>query len=96
MPTGIMRGIDPQRRVVIPRETLQSVGLQPGDSVEIYSDTTPDGIPVVIIRKYVAGCLNCHNTKEKEEYIEVSGFLFCPHCVEIIAKRAKKQKEEMR
>jgi len=75
---GIIRGIDPQRRIVIPKETLMAAGLEAGDLVEVFSDADTVGRPIVSLVRYTPGCCLCG---EKTTAVEYSGRKFCEHCI---------------
>ena len=51
---GITRRIDDLGRVVIPKETRRSLGMENGDPLEFYIDGDK-----VIMRKYTPGCSHC-------------------------------------
>ena len=88
--TGIIRGLDTQRRVVVPKEALGAVGLRGGDMVEIFSDVTPDGSPCLMIQKYKPGCYLCGwKPTAEQEISEGPGVYFragnkkvCLECME--------------
>ena len=77
--TGIIRGMDPQRRVIIPKETLLAAGLEARDLIELYSDVTPDGVPSIVLQKYQPGCVICSS---RDDMRHVKGKRICYSCVE--------------
>ncbi len=60
---GIIKGLDPQRRLVIPKEVLRAAGFEPGDLLQVWSDVTDDGVPCLYLTKYSPGCVICGTTE---------------------------------
>lgn len=61
--TGIVRKIDHLGRVVIPIELRRNLGIDVGDSLEIY--VTADSI---VLKKYEPGCIFCGETEGLKQY----------------------------
>ena len=85
---GLVRALDPQGRIVVPREMLIPLGIAVGDPVEIMGGQDPEGMPALVIRKYFPGCVLCgeilHNTSD---YIEPHGKPLCKGCLREITIR---------
>lgn len=74
--TGIVRKLDNLGRIVLPIELRNVLSIQPGDSMEIFTD---DGN--IILRKYAPGCVLCGNTKNTELF---AGKLICRECLDAL------------
>lgn len=72
--TGIVRSIDKMGRIVLPMETRKMLSLtEEGTSVEIYTDND-----MVILKKYVPGCIFCN---EADHLIDFHGMKICENCI---------------
>jgi len=49
---GLIRGLDHQRRLVIPKEVLNAAHITPGDEVEMWLGHTEDGKPAIMLQKW--------------------------------------------
>lgn len=85
---GIVRNIDRQRRVIIPKEQLRAAGIEPGDLLGIYSDTGPDGTPVIVLSKYQSGCSICGGELD-EHAQELHSSHICASCILKLVKGVK-------
>lgn len=59
---GIIRALDKQRRLIIPKELLASANIDAGDLVEVWVGQTEDNKPCVILEKVesaTGGCPFC-------------------------------------
>jgi len=79
---SLIRGMDSQRRLTIPTETLRAIGAEPGDLLKIYNSLTPEGDTSIILEKFQPGCTFCDDTTE--EYVELYGKRICHNCVGIL------------
>lgn len=76
--TGMVRKIDELGRVVIPMEMRRSMGIEDGDSFEIFVD---DGR--IVLSKYLPLCIFCGGG---EDLVEYNGKKICKHCRAEIGK----------
>ncbi|MBE6564881.1 MAG: AbrB/MazE/SpoVT family DNA-binding domain-containing protein [Ruminococcaceae bacterium] len=72
--TGMVREIDGLGRFVLPKEIRNTLGIQNGDAVEIYTDGNR-----VILKKYEPGCLFCGNI---DDLVLFEGKLICRGCLD--------------
>jgi len=72
---GIVRKIDPLGRIVLPMELRRTLGIKPGDPVEIYVDGK-----VVCLKTVKLQCVCCGSTDE-DRLIVKNGVHMCPACV---------------
>ena len=63
--TGIVRRVDELGRVVLPVEIRQVMGIDPKDSLEIY---TEEGR--IILQKYQAACAFCQSREDLTSFQE--------------------------
>lgn len=70
--TGIVRKIDMLGRIVVPRETRQSLFIETGDPVEFFYDDE-----CIYLKKYKRGCLFCDSM---EDIINFKGQYICSKC----------------
>ena len=56
---GLVKQLDRQGRIIIPREMLEALDMEVGAPVEILGGLDPDGMPALVIRKYHKGCAVC-------------------------------------
>jgi transcriptional pleiotropic regulator of transition state genes len=77
--TGIIRKIDELGRVVIPMEMRRAMGIEDGDSFEIFVDGEH-----IVFSKYTPFCLFCGNS---DGVIELHGKKICKACRDEIANR---------
>lgn len=76
---GIVRDLDTQGRIVIPKSFRIAINMHEGDSVEIFTDEAQ-----IICRKYQPGCVFCDST---DDIREVRGIRVCRKCAREIARR---------
>lgn len=76
--TGIVRRIDHLGRIVIPMELRAQLEITAGTSMEIYLDGN-----MIVLAKYVRGCLFCGGAEELTEH---RGQLVCRSCISEIAQ----------
>ena len=72
--TGMVREIDGLGRFVLPKEIRNSLGIENGDAIEIYTDGNR-----VILKKYEPGCLFCGNIDGLAMF---EGKLICRNCLD--------------
>lgn len=63
---GLVKALDRQGRIVIPKEMLTALEIEPGTMVEIISGLDPDGMPAIVVRKYHKGCRICAQPVRKD------------------------------
>ncbi|MED4732067.1 AbrB/MazE/SpoVT family DNA-binding domain-containing protein [Aneurinibacillus migulanus] len=71
---GIVRKIDNLGRIVFPIEVRNKLGIQIGDSLEIFMDDEK-----IVFKKYAPGCLFCDFISEIVQY---KGKKICASCLE--------------
>lgn len=76
---SLIRGLDGQRRLTIPKETLRAIGAEPGDYLKVYAGTTPQGATCVIVEKFEPGCALCGGSAPSEFKI-INGKRVCKVC----------------
>jgi len=59
---GLIRVLDRQRRLIIPKEVLKATGIEPGDMVELWVGQNTEGSPAVMLCKRQDACLFCGST----------------------------------
>lgn len=72
--TGVVRKIDELGRVVIPAEVRRTLGIENGDSLEIYTNGEQ-----VVFKKYAPGCTFCGSPTIAKV---LNGKLICSGCIE--------------
>ena len=77
----IIKSIDHNGRLVIPRELLRSANIEPGAPVELYGFQTPDGDPAVIVKQYQDRCPFCNEVLVVGFYKKISGKKICNYCI---------------
>lgn len=60
---GVTRGVDALGRVVLPKELRRTLGIEPGQPMEILVDGN-----AVVLRKYAPGCVFCGEVGEVAEF----------------------------
>lgn len=70
--TGIVRKIDMLGRVVVPRETRQTLCIAAGDPVEFFYEEN-----TIFLKKYSRGCLFCNSMENVTVY---KGQYICDKC----------------
>lgn len=75
--TGMVRRTDPLGRIVIPMEIRRTIGIEKGDSMEIFIDGHD-----IILRKFAQRCVFCG--KESQNYISQEGKKICMDCAKEI------------
>jgi len=92
---GLIRNIDKQRRVIIPKEALLAAQIEPGDLLGIYADQGPDGTPIIVIAKYEAGCTLCGEPfNDNETVLTLYEKSICETCQSEIENLNLKRKED--
>jgi transcriptional pleiotropic regulator of transition state genes len=71
--TGIVRKIDDLGRIVIPKETRKVLGIEAGDSIEIFTEGE-----TLILKKYEPYCIFCG---EASGVVEYKGKKICKSCL---------------
>lgn len=79
--TGMVRKIDELGRIVLPVEIRNNMGIQKGDSLEIFIDEDK-----IILTKYKRTCIFCDNASE-EDMIYHKGKLICRDCLETLKSK---------
>lgn len=78
--TGIVREIDPQGRIVLPKGLRIALEIQEGDSLEVFTDGRQ-----IICQKYQPGCVFCgdvHGVKD------LHGVHICRKCAKELSRLA--------
>ena len=70
--TGIVRRVDDLGRVVIPKEIRRTMGIKEGDPLEIYTDRTSDGLPMIGFVRYSTTLRDNFNTLTSQVANEMS------------------------
>ena len=70
--TGIIRKIDDLGRIVIPKETRESMLIDEGSSLEIFVDDQ-----TIYLKKYAPGCTFCGSMKNLMLH---KGIYICEEC----------------
>lgn len=76
--TGIVRRIDHLGRVVLPKELRAQLDITEGTSLEMHTDGN-----MIVLAKYVKGCLFCGAV---EGLVEHRGKLICKNCMTQISR----------
>lgn len=76
--TGVVRELDPQGRIVIPKGLRIAIEIQEGDSLEVLTDGRK-----IICRKYQPGCVFCGSMNGVKD---VHGVRVCRKCAREIAR----------
>lgn len=71
--TGIVRKIDMLGRLVVPRETRQTLCIRAGDPVEFFYEEN-----TIFLKKYSRGCLFCNSMENVTNY---KGQYICDKCI---------------
>lgn len=71
--TGIVRKVDNLGRVVVPKETRNTLDIAEGDSVEIYVDGE-----YILLKKYQPACIFCGEAQDVNQYM---GKNICKACL---------------
>lgn len=79
--SGLIRGIDAQRRLTIPETTLKAVGIETGDMVEVWTGQDEEGYPCLYLKKHRMGCILCTNHDVERHYY---GKPLCQDCINLI------------
>lgn len=68
--TGIVRRVDDLGRIVIPKELRETLGIEEGTPLEIFTKG-----PEIILKKYIIKtCVNCgQSLEEKDKYCSNCG-----------------------
>ncbi len=77
--TGMVRKIDELGRVVIPMEMRRNMGIEDGDSFEIFVEGDH-----IVLAKYAPLCLFCGSG---DDLVEFQNKKICRHCREAIAAK---------
>ena len=82
----IVKSIDQHGRVIVPIDLLRSIGVDRGDSVEIYGYQTGQGEPAIIIKKFQETCHFCPSPLIRGKFHKVNGKKICKECLRQIRK----------
>lgn len=77
---GVARKIDELGRVVIPMEFRRSMGIEPGDPVEVFAENGRVILSFPANRKRCAGC------GSKENLRALGKFVVCEKCLSQVEK----------
>jgi bifunctional DNA-binding transcriptional regulator/antitoxin component of YhaV-PrlF toxin-antitoxin module len=80
---SLIRGLDNQRRLTIPKETLRAVGADVGDFMKIYAANTPTGEPCITLEKFEPGCALCGGEANRN-YKLIHGKRVCEFCAKVL------------
>ena len=75
---GIIRAVDQQGRVVIPKEMRARYGIELGDPIEFFSENN-----TIMMRKYDPSCVFCGSEKNVTPF---QGRLICANCLKALQK----------
>lgn len=75
--TGLVRKIDENGRIVLPKDIRDKMGIDEGDALEFFYDNDN-----LIIKKYSHYCIFCGN---EEDVVQFKGKDVCKGCVKIIS-----------
>lgn len=75
--TGIVRELDTQGRIVIPKGLWPAIEIQAGDSLEVFTDGRQ-----IVCRKYQPGCVFCGSVNGVKD---VHGVHVCRKCAKEIS-----------
>lgn len=70
--TGIVRKVDQLNRIVIPRETCRTYGIEEGTPLQIFTEGE-----TIVLKKYEPGCTFCGDMKNLELF---KGKYVCKQC----------------
>lgn len=70
--TGVSRRLDQLGRVVLPMELRRTLGIAPGDGMEIFVDDD-----TILFRKYEPGCVFCGRV---DDLVHFRGRMVCGEC----------------
>lgn len=73
---GIVREIDKLGRFVIPVELRNKLGIDNGDSIEIFAEQDR-----IILKKYESNCTFC---KSEQNVVEFKSRAVCQNCIYVI------------
>lgn len=76
--TGIVRKLDELGRVVLPIELRKNLDMNPGDSMEIFTEGE-----TIILRKYTPCCVFCGESNKMSVFKSKN---VCEDCIQEIAK----------
>lgn len=76
--TGVTRGIDDLGRICLPKELRRVMGINEGDTLEIFTEGG-----TIILRKYAVGCVFCGEVSDTAEYM---GIPVCKACAKGIRR----------
>jgi len=91
--SGIVRKLDPQRRLVVPQETLARAGIKAGDLLEVWSDLDESGNPCVVLALYRPGCVICRSTTVGHTFED--GKVICPDCIKKLQSQQSQGDEQV-
>jgi transcriptional pleiotropic regulator of transition state genes len=78
--TGIVRRVDELGRVVLPKELRRTLGIEEGNSMEIFVEQEK-----IILRKYEPACIFCDSVDDVQQF---SGKLVCKKCAKAMISNA--------
>ena len=80
--TGMVRGIDPLGRIVIPMELRRNLDIKEHDSIEIFTEGD-----TIILKKHRIGCVFCG----KESQLTYKGVAICEKCATSVSSGSIKK-----
>ena len=78
--TGIVRKFDQLGRIVTPIELRRTLEIEPGDAVEIYTESD-----CIVLRKYHPACYFCNSEVDVSEF---EGKNICAACLKSLIELA--------
>lgn len=72
--TGMVRKVDELGRLVLPAEIRRNLGINEGDSMEIFTDESR-----IVLQKYQPACIFCNGA---DGIVTFNGNRICASCIE--------------
>ena len=83
---GIIRAVDQQGRVVIPKEMRTRYGIELGDPIEFIAENH-----TIMMKKYDPTCVFCGSDKHVTPF---QGRLICENCMKALQKSLNSSKKK--
>ena len=83
---GIIRAVDQQGRVVIPKEMRTRYGIELGDPIEFFAENH-----TIMMKKYDPTCVFCGSEKNVTSF---HGRLICANCMKALQKSVASSKSK--